>query len=170
MRTIIILCAFVLTWTLASGQKSLSKQLISNGATTASSSSFKLNGSLGQIVIGGTEASSLALNQGYWSRLLESTTSIEQVEEEAILGFKLGSPYPNPSGGLVTLPLWLEKNQHISLQLFDTGGRLVRAEINRELAKGKNLIQMDLSAFPKANYFIIADNGKQRLSKSILIK
>lgn len=76
--------------------------------------------------------------------------------------------YPNPSNGIFSLSL-ISKSTEIFYQVYDASGKLVHTS-SQPVKKGKITQKLNLSQLPVGNYILRVTNGKQKLSKKILIK
>lgn len=68
--------------------------------------------------------------------------------------FDVGSPYPNPSRGRVTVPTQIYGVQRVQMVVYDVLGRRVKAFSPRRLPHGTPSLSLDLSALAAGTYFV----------------
>lgn len=73
----------------------------------------------------------------------------------------LGSAYPNPTTGLMRLPLALPGDAHVTVGLYDMLGRSVSMPIERRYAAGYHSVQVDGSALAAGVYILRAEIARE---------
>ena len=77
---------------------------------------------------------------------------------------------PNPVTDIATLSFWLEKQEPVTLSLYDVQGRLVRTVINnQQLLKGEQTVQMNTDGLINGLYFCRLTTPTKQLSQKVLI-
>lgn len=88
--------------------------------------------------------------------------------------FGLGQNYPNPMRDTTVIPLTLETNATVLVQLFDMTGRLVGTPINSEYQAGLNEITINRNGLASGNYIykvkVTNELGAFEQSKQFQIK
>lgn len=85
------------------------------------------------------------------AKRVQSQGAEEQVPEE----FALRTPYPNPSSGLVTIPLALPERAQVSAAVYDVLGRPVRTlAANRTLAQRNEMLEFSAGGVSNGVYLI----------------
>ncbi len=127
----------------------------------------------GSIAVSPTNTSSYSVTATN-SLLCKSSASI-QVQVQACLALTeleshLFDPeiYPNPFNDKLNISCVLKNDQVIYIKVFDTFGRLLKAE-ELVFVAGKNYRYLDLSALPAGVYLVMIGNNKE-LIKTKLIK
>jgi hypothetical protein len=145
MKTKTFLTAIMLTVFIGTipilGQYTLNKNVISNGGTIIENSYLKLNGTLGQPIIG-INSNSLYFNRiGFWYQINAVTTDIEKNIFELPESFKLYQNYPNPFYLSTTIKYSIPKasTEHsmlVRLEIYDILGMKVVTLINEQQQPG----------------------------------
>lgn len=92
---------------------------------------------------------------GAWSEVRRFTTDgVVTVEAVPDARAVLGTPWPNPSRGQVTVPLTLASPAHVRLALVDALGREVVAIVDRPLPAGSQTLTLDASGLPNGVYAV----------------
>lgn len=94
----------------------------------------------------------------------ESTAGVLQVS--------VGQPAPNPSAGLVNLPVTLSETGALEAGVFDLAGRLVHVMHSGELQAGAHALTWDTSGFPQGAYMIrvTSPSGAVTSSKVVVVR
>ena len=66
--------------------------------------------------------------------------------------FSLGSPYPNPTSGSLTIPFSLSNAESITLEIYDIQGRSISAPFSRTIAQGHHKLDISLGAMSPGIY------------------
>ena len=66
--------------------------------------------------------------------------------------FQLGSPYPNPTTGSLTIPFALSQPETITLEIFDIQGRSISAPFSRNVAQGNHRLDISMGALSPGIY------------------
>ena len=66
--------------------------------------------------------------------------------------FNLGSPYPNPTTGSITIPFALENTETITLEIFDIQGRSVSPSFSRNVAQGNHRLDISTGSLSPGVY------------------
>lgn len=66
--------------------------------------------------------------------------------------FSLGSPYPNPTSGALTIPFSLSNAEAITLEIYDIQGRSISAPFSRTIAQGHHKLDISLGAMSPGIY------------------
>jgi hypothetical protein len=78
--------------------------------------------------------------------------------------------YPNPTDGKITVDFWLEKDENIWLNLYDTQGKSLHLK-DYQGQRGNNQVILDLQDYPSGAYFLnLQSAGRQEVKKIIKIK
>ncbi len=88
--------------------------------------------------------------------------------------FGLGQNYPNPMKSSITIPLSLNADSKVTVQLFDLMGRLVATPINQNYPYGDNLVTVDRNGLSSGYYIykvkVVNDNGTFEQSRKMLVE
>jgi thrombospondin type 3 repeat protein len=83
-------------------------------------------------------------------------------------GVQLGAPSPNPTSGVVSYTVSLERAAHVRIGVYSLAGRLVRTVVDHELPAGQNRLTLDLRAdgggpLPSGMYYLrlVADGVRR---------
>lgn len=98
-------------------------------------------------------------------------TQITSTEEDfLIVSNKLYPPYPNPSSKEVSLGFALTHSQHVSIQIFDIKGQLVKVLIEGEKrTAGLHQDKFELKDLQAGQYIIQLKGENFQLSEKMVI-
>jgi len=92
-------------------------------------------------------------------------------EEPLPTEFAVGQNYPNPFNGTTLLPIDLPERQQISINLYDTDGRLVSRLFDGVMEAGRSKVALEVAELPTGVYFLrITSSETSRMVKVVLIK
>ncbi len=100
-----VTCLFVLFIVQqTTAQYKISHSVIGNGGTAVIGSSNNIKGPIGQSILGKTGSSSHNVDSGFWGKMVDLPTSVEDVTDETIpKEFMLQQNYPNPFNPVTTI-------------------------------------------------------------------
>lgn len=134
----------------------------SAGAYTTATNGLQASSTVGETATATGTSSSLVLTQGF-QQPGNTSVGIEDVE----LGFAMKA-YPNPVSDAVTLDFNVEKEQQLSIAVFDGQGRQVLPTQQLHVS-GNMLHAVKMAGVAPGNYFIRLQNADGKLNKSIQI-
>ncbi|MCB0838809.1 MAG: T9SS type A sorting domain-containing protein, partial [Bacteroidetes bacterium] len=73
----------------------------------------------------------------------------------------LGQNYPNPARTHTVIPFTLTTSGKVSIQLYDTAGKMIRSVINEYLLEGTHEVKVNLQSIPAGTYFYKLQVGEQ---------
>ncbi len=87
------------------------------------------------------------------------------------LGFALGQSFPNPAVPGVNIKFTLPSAEHVTLQLYDSSGRLVGTLVSRQMAAGTHMVRWPAAKRASGVYFYRLRAGAfEATQKLILMK
>lgn len=96
------------------------------------------------------------------------------IDEASQPVFGLGQNYPNPMKNSTTIPLTINSDSKVTLQLFDLMGRLIATPINTTLSYGTNSLVLDRNGLSSGYYIykvkVVNANGTFEQSKKMLVE
>jgi|SRR6218665_294876 len=99
------------------------------------------------------------------------TLGINDVNQQA---FGLGQNYPNPVKSTTIIPVTLQLDSMVTVQLFDLTGRLISTPINGNFTAGKNELTLNRNGISSGYYIykvkVANDSGVSEQSKKILFE
>lgn len=102
------------------------------------------------------------ISRGTWvSQLI--TANFVSVNEENKSSFSI---YPNPTSNFVFLEFELSQSEHISIDLYDNSGKLIKHLHQEECLKGLNKLEFNTTNLKKGSYLIKITNDSESLVKS----
>ena len=81
----------------------------------------------------------------------------------------LGAPFPNPSAGVVTVPLHVARAAHVEAFVVDALGRRVRALVDTVLSAGTQTLRLDGSGLSPGVYAVVVRSGDATARTSVTI-
>lgn len=96
----------------------------------------------------------------------QTSTNIDDVFEST---FNL---YPNPNSGIFNLDFYWNSNHNVKAHIIDLVGNKIEIDLNFELKKGSNSIQINLDEFNLSSglYFLKLESNKKYLFEKFIIK
>lgn len=99
------------------------------------------------------------------------TLGVNDVNQQA---FGLGQNYPNPVQSTTIIPVTLQLDSMVTVQLFDLTGRLISTPINGSFTAGKNELTLNRNGISRGYYIykvkVVNDSGVSEQSKKILFE
>lgn len=79
------------------------------------------------------------------------------------------SLYPNPANDAVTIAFGLDKQTHVSYQVYDIAGKLIATRDLGTLNSGNHNEQLEVSTWNNGVYFVRINNGENVITTSMVI-
>jgi hypothetical protein len=80
------------------------------------------------------------------------------------------SIYPNPVSSTATIALTLDKQQDLSINIYDLTGHKIAVIEKARYTAGENEIKYDASSLPNGMYFVQITDGKESTSLKMIVK
>jgi hypothetical protein len=113
----------------------LARNVLSAGAVSAAGTLFRIQGTIGQPVIGLTQQTSVSASQGFWYSAAAKIPAEVLGPESAPAALTIEN-HPNPFVASTTVQYILRKDATIRLSVFDACGREVRVLLEADLKAG----------------------------------
>jgi len=152
-------------------QIKIQHSVLANGGATIANNNFRLQGTVGQPLIGLVGSASESLNAGFWYLTEGLLLSVEQTSNDVPLAYRVDQNYPNPFNPTTTIEFALPENSNVTLKLFDILGRNIATLVDDKLQPGVYKVVLDTKNLSSGVYFyrLWADKFVQQ-RKLILIK
>jgi len=178
MKHMIIILTILLITTLAFAQYKIPHSVIGSGGAVIANSSHRINGTVGQNIIGSASGSSFSSGTGFWYLQGRIMTDVEQIRTEMPDKYFLNQNYPNPFNPSTNIKFNIPKTSYVTLKIFNMLGQEVAELVNEEKQPGVYEVNWNASGFASSVYFYkliakdIATHSNQFLEvkKLILIK
>ncbi len=138
----VICCAAVCVVALAAPRavhaagEQIPRAVLSAGATHAQDANLKLDGTVGQLIVGASAGPGLIAGHGYWAMVVTPVLGVDPQTAPARIEF--GAALPNPSRGSVAFELGLPHAARVQLVIVDLQGRSVATPEARSLSAGRH--------------------------------
>lgn len=83
---------------------------------------------------------------------------------------KLEAIYPNPASGITVIPIRMAASEEISLSVSDILGRKVETLFNGLLVAGTHRFYLRAETYPSGTYFITLTNGREVVTRKLVVK
>lgn len=83
-------------------------------------------------------------------------------------GIFIGVPYPNPFTSTTKFNITLQKEQNVTVALYDSNGKMVKMLNDGNLRAGTHSFTINADNLNKGRYFIVAKSGNQVRSRPII--
>lgn len=122
--------------------KIVSSTLDGGGLQGAWGGNYVLKGTAGQPDAGTLTGGTYRLDGGFWRRGLV-VTDVTPSPPEAVTRFAIHAAYPNPTREGCAFAFDLAQEDHVSVEVFDVHGRMVRTLLDGVRPAGRHLVQWD---------------------------
>ncbi len=151
-------------------QTRVTQQVIATGGTSMTNGSYRLHGTVGQMVIGSSTNSSHAMYSGFWANGDVAVTSVEEIEPITLPEtFRLQQNYPNPFNPTTTIEFAVAHRSKVSLKLFDLLGREIATLVDEEMTPGQYKLQFEGAHLPSGVYFYMMKAENFVASKKLIL-
>lgn len=143
--------------------------VISSGGIQQSNSSYTLNGSLGQAIIGQSQNTINQVQAGFWYIYYQNVMT--DIAEETILPteFKLEQNYPNPFNPSTIIKFAIPERASVLIKIYDPLGSEVRTLINEEMDRGWYTREFNAVGFASGFYIYRMQAGNYISTKKMLV-
>ncbi|MBO8130950.1 MAG: T9SS type A sorting domain-containing protein [Candidatus Marinimicrobia bacterium] len=83
--------------------------------------------------------------------------------------YRLDQNYPNPFNPTTTIGFYIEKPQHVKLNIYNMLGQRVATMLNRHMNAGYHAINFDAGNLPSGIYFYQLEAGKVKLNRKMVV-
>jgi Lysyl oxidase/Secretion system C-terminal sorting domain len=104
------------------------------------------------------------LHQATLVAKVNACLSVAGIEEQSSLGFSM---YPNPTKGVVNIIPAFTNNATININVMDAIGRVVKS---LSTSGNNSNIEMNLTGLTKGIYIVEIGNGKEKVSKQLVVE
>ena len=120
----ILIVSFLLFLPLNPQSKKVKRSVTSSAGVQTESSSYKINGTLGQSAIGLTGGKQIKLSSGYWGYVVRWVLG---TDDENIIPneFQINPAYPNPFNPSTRIDMEIPDAGFVQIKIYDLLGRVV---------------------------------------------
>ncbi len=110
---------------LSSQSSNIKRSTVSSASVDATSSSYVVNGTLGQTIIGLSSGNLKKISSGYWGWIARHTNL--NVDEEKVVpnAFNIKPAYPNPFNPSTRIDMEIPDGGMVQITIYDVLGRIV---------------------------------------------
>lgn len=136
-----------------SAQYVISHSVLSSGVNEMSSSSYGLNGTVGQPGIGFIDSDEYRHYAGFWYlHQLLIPTSVDEITDMLPREYRLDQNYPNPFNPSTTIQFSLRERSKVSLVVYNILAQRVAVLVDNELDAGEYRFLFNASSLPSGVY------------------
>ncbi|MBU8922717.1 MAG: T9SS type A sorting domain-containing protein [Bacteroidales bacterium] len=172
----IIICGMVMVTLLlllpppASSQTTITRAVIGNGGGDTQNSTYQVDHTIGQPVIGKLVDAGSVHQVGFWYVPWYLVTGDEDINTIPV-ACRLYQNYPNPFNPVTTIRFALTGPSLVELKIYDVAGRVVRTLINKEMDAGLHEFPIDSRNLASGVYFYrLKAAGFSDTKKMILLR
>ena len=160
----------VLSAASAFAQYTIASSVVGSGGGPASNSTYSMNGTIGQPVIGLVSGSQYAVGQGFWHSL-NITNDVKPAPGVAD-GYDLEQNFPNPFNPSTTIRFSIPERQKVTLKIMNLLGEEVTRAIDGEwMEPGKYEYVFQAENIPSGTYIYRLEAGNfVKTRKMVLTK
>ena len=142
---LLVPCAF--------SQTRISKSVLASGGNVSSNSSYRLDATVGQTVIGLVSNSSTRTGQGFWYQVTGSTpVSVEDFPSPLPDMVSLVQNYPNPVHSSTTFKFSIPEGSPVVIEVYNMLGTLVKTVFRDNLPSGLHEVRWENVDLPTGLY------------------
>ena len=155
----------------ADAQPRVAASVLAQGAASASNGTFRLNGTVGQAVIGSANARGVQVNKGFWyySPAPAQTSSVESSGVVRSTGAVAAAVSPNPMSAGGRLRVEVPSHGRVSVRLVDALGRQVAVLLDDVREPGALDIEIDATGLEPGRYLVDVSAGGARSVVPIVV-
>lgn len=142
-------------------QTILSKSVFGSGGGKMTSSSYILNGTVGQPLIGLSNDNSVQAEAGFWNTKMVTITSINDFSDNLNPGDEIFfEAFPNPFKTTISLRLILRNQEKISLKIYNSSGNEIETIVEETLRGNEYNYYFNAGELSNGIYYcrIVSDN------------
>jgi len=137
----------------AAAETVMPQSVVGNGGGEIGSLSHAINGTVGQAAIGVMLGSTEIHLIGFWFPVYTPVIGVGDPGATPPRHFQLGRSYPNPFNPTATIEYALPEASHVSLKLFDVGGRVVRTLVEEMVDAGFHRVTLRAGDLTSGVYY-----------------
>jgi len=169
MKHMIIILTILLITTLAFAQYKIPHSVIGSGGAVIANSSHRINGTVGQNIIGSASGSSFSSGTGFWYLQGRIMTDVEQIRTEMPDKYFLNQNYPNPFNPSTTISFSIPTSEFVTLKVYDVLGREVATLANENLTAGSYSYNFDANNLTSGVDLYKLQAGKYNEMKKLVL-
>jgi hypothetical protein len=135
IRSLAVIFFIMLYITESSGQYQLRMYVTGGGGGVTEGSGLRIVSTVGQPFVGRSQSADFNIFAGMWHQY-DFTTSVEYIEDQIPLDYRLEQNYPNPFNPSTTIRFSIPERKNVRLSVYDLLGREVAVLINEEMDTG----------------------------------
>ena len=147
--------------------------VVGNGAARASGSARRIEGTVGQAMVGATAGGGRTLGVGFWGGVksaLITGVDLPRPGDGVPMRFSFGSATPSPTSSEASFALALPVASQVEMRIFDVSGRQVDALASRDLDPGEHVIRWRAANLGAGLYFArLVVNGRVRALRRVVL-
>ncbi len=118
--------------------------IAAGGTIESSSSGYRISASVGQIGVGLLEGSTHRVYSGFWNPGLFPAVGVQDQYGFGLPAtYQLSQNYPNPFSSQTTVPFALPKPSHVSVEIYNLRGQMMRQIVHEAKESGYHVVNWD---------------------------
>jgi hypothetical protein len=138
------------------------RSVIGSGAAGSSNGVQRLNGTIGQSLIGRYPGSAMTGLFGFWYTVPDRISGVGEEYDHRAVGNTALTIYPNPVIDIARIDIALTSAHDVRLELFDALGREVRTLIEGHREAGTMSLGFGVEDLPAGEYTLVLTAGPSR--------
>ncbi len=118
----------------------LSSNVVSSGGRAIASSTYQLNGTIGQSAVGPVSGLTMTLETGYWRNLFATVSAALELPGYI---WSLDQNHPNPFNPFTTISFSLAAESQVRLEVFSVRGQRIRSLVDENRQAGSHNVLWD---------------------------
>ncbi|MFA6235196.1 MAG: T9SS type A sorting domain-containing protein [Bacteroidota bacterium] len=154
---------------LSMSQSRIERSVLSGGATRAGNTSWIINGTVGQAIIGTPKSASRRGSFGFWFDRNSISTDVERIASAVPSSIVLEQNYPNPAVTTTTIRFSIPTARNVLLVVTDALGRTLNRVADGPLDAGSYKTDIQVLNLPAGTYFYRLHAGDEQLSRKFVV-
>lgn len=148
----------------------ITRSVIAAGATPMQSGNYRVDGTIGQAVIGIANSGAYENRQGFWYTFT-SSSGVKVNRDADAVGFALEQNYPNPFNPSTTIKFEVPERTKVTIRVMNLLGEEVHAPlVDQVYDQGRWSVEFnDADNLPSGTYIYRMDAGTFTASKRMVL-
>jgi hypothetical protein len=123
----------------------------------------------GQTVTGVLSGNCYINEIGFWYQPGCLLSGMDDLQGVVPTVYWLGGGHPNPFISATTLEFSIPRRSHVTINLYDVGGRLVKALVDEEVAPGRHRVILEGAGLSCGVYFCRMDTAEHVQTRKLVV-
>src|SRR5436190_16935497 len=146
----------------------ITRSVIAAGATPMTSGNYRVDGTIGQAVIGIAQNGTYENRQGFWYTFTP-TSGVKTSYDPNASGFALEQNYPNPFNPSTTIKFSVPERTKVTIRVMNLLGEEMKVLVDEVKDANSYELQFNADDLPSGTYIYRMDAGNFSASKRMVL-